>query len=104
MLFKNQRNLERNLVHNGKSNIIGTLLFCLDYAANWNLDLAGVWRDVKQVFNDADVLALYPVIKEMNDFRNKHVAHIDQPLTDTEAAERAMQEWIRGLAQMYAIV
>ncbi len=104
VLIKNQRNLQRNLVHAANCNRIGTLLFCLEFAQTWKTDPGGIWGDVAEVFTAPEVAALYPTIKQMNDFRNKHVAHVDEPLTDGDAAEAAMKDWVAGIAELHRVV
>jgi hypothetical protein len=36
-------------------------------------------------------------------FRNKHVAHVAEPLTDPAAAEEAMRKWVAGLVLLRAL-
>ena len=63
----------------------------------------GVWRDVRRVFVAPQFAQLYTALDAMNQFRNRHVAHVDEPLTDGELADRAMKQWIAGLIQLHEI-
>jgi hypothetical protein len=103
LFAKNGRNLQKNVVHGANCNRIGTLLFCLEYPRRWRQHLGGVWRDVRRVFGGAQFGQLYTVLDAMNQFRNKHVAHVDEPLTDGEAADAAMKQWIAGLIHLHEI-
>ena len=97
---KNGRYLRKNLVYNQNNNRIGVLLFCLEHAVQGAPGLGGVWQDVREYLGDEKMKALYPVLDKMNAFRNRHVAHVDDPLQDGEAADAAMKLWIAGLAQL----
>lgn len=103
-LSKNQLNLQKLLVYQANCNRIGTLLFCIDYANTWDIDIGGIWRDVRSAFKDPAIAGLYPDISAINQFRNKHVAHVDEPLTDAEVAEKAMTQWIQGIAKLHGVV
>lgn len=103
VLRKNGENLRRNLVYRSNSNRIGTFLFCLDFADSWDLDPGGIWDDVRQVFASEDVQAVRGRLGEMNAFRGRHVAHVDEPLTDPEVADAAMKDWLQGLTALYAL-
>jgi hypothetical protein len=99
---KNQRLLERNLVHGAHCNRIGVLLFCLDYADTWRRGVGGVWRDVEAVLYGAVWRKLKDRLEGVNRLRNTAVAHVEEPLTDYGAAETAMREWIRCVADLVA--
>jgi len=101
-LQKNQRLLEKNLVHGARCNRIGVLLFCLDYAATWRRGIAGIWRDVEAAFDGARWAKLRQRVEDVNRFRNTFVAHVEEPLTDAKVAETAMREWIRCIGELVA--
>lgn len=103
-LSKNQRNLQKILVHGANCNRIGTFLFCIDYANSWDLDIGAIWKDVRSAFATPAVESLMPVIRDMNEFRNRHVAHVDEPLTDADKAEEALKQWIQGISQLYGLL
>ena len=100
LLGKNQRYLKENLVFGRPIQRLGTLLFCLDYAQTWALDVGGVWRDAKEVFSGPEMKSLYAELKEVNEFRNTRVAHVETKLDDAEEAWGAMVRWFRCLNQM----
>ncbi len=97
---KNGRYLRKNLVYGQNNNRIGVLLFCLEHAVKGKPELGGIWQDVREVFGTDEFRALYPLLNSMNTFRNRHVAHVDDPLNDGEAADAAMNQWINGLAEL----
>jgi len=103
-LLKNQRLLQRNLVHGDTCNRIGLFLFCVDYANNWHVNAPFVWVDVRDVFSTPEFAAVYPEIAAMYDFRNRHVAHTEEPLSDGNKAEQAMKGWVAGLLKLHALV
>jgi type III restriction enzyme len=103
LLNKNQRYLKDNLVFGRSIQKLGTLLFCLDYAQTWALDVGGVWRDAKQVFSGKDMGDLYGDLKEVNAFRNTRVAHVETKLDDADEAWGAMVAWFRCLNQMHSM-
>jgi len=100
LLNKNQRYLKDNLVFGRSIQKLGALLFCLDYAQTWALDVGGVWRDAKQVFSGKDMGDLYADLKEVIAFRNTRVAHVETKLDDADEAWGAMVDWFRCLNRM----
>lgn len=99
-LKKHQRNLQRNLVHNAHSNRIGNLLFCLSFAVDsefQGLNAGGVWDDVAEAFSDPGLQGIRPHLVAMNEFRNKRVVHVEEPITEVETAETNLRHWIEGL-------
>lgn len=95
-LVRNQRALRSNLVEGRSMQLLGTLLFCLNYAQNWTLDAGGVWEDVRDEFAGEEFEILYEVLARINDLRNKKIAH-EGGLTDQEEARRELTHWIGGL-------
>lgn len=99
-LRKHQRNLQRNLVHNAHSNRIGNLLFCLSFAVDGEFQgirAGGVWDDVAEAFAEPPLQAIRPHLVKMNEFRNRRVVHVEEPITDSETAEANLRNWIEGL-------
>jgi len=99
-LKKHQRNLQRNLVFQAHSNRIGNLLFCLSYAVDADyqgVTAGGVWDDVAEAFAEPELQRIRPHLVEMNEFRNRRVVHVEEPLTDVETAEVNLRKWIDGL-------
>lgn len=101
---KNGRYLKKNLVYGQNNNRVGVLLFCLDYAGKNRPDLGGIWWDVRETLGDEEFDALYPTLDAMYRFRNRYVAHGDDPLQDGEIADAAMKQWIGGLADLHRLV
>ena len=96
---KNGR-LKDNLVEGRSIQRLGTLLFCLNYAADGGWGASGVWRDVEKVFGDKEMGQLYADLEKINNFRNHHVAHVETRLTDKDVAWAAMALWTRCLSRM----
>jgi hypothetical protein len=103
-LAKNGRLLQKNLVHGANANRIGVTLFCMEYADHWDTVVSGVWEDVEGAFAAPELVAVRPKLEFMNQFRNRHVAHVDEPLTDGAVAEEAMKQWVAGLIEFYGVV
>ncbi len=95
-------NLKRTLVHLNPVMPLGLLAFCLDYAGNSNSNLAGVFEAVRDEFADLADGALARQLEEIKDFRNKHIAHQSQPLTDAGISREALRKWIAGLTELQA--
>ncbi len=99
-LVKHQRNLQRNLTHNAHSNRIGNVMFCLTFATDSNLsslEVGGIWEDVKRTFSQSDLQRVSPILNDMNNFRNRRVVHVEDPITDIETAEQNLKVWVRGM-------
>lgn len=103
-LEKNARYLRDNLVYGRSIQKLGTLLFCLDYAQKGGPSAPGIWRDVQKQFSGRGMAAVYSELRQVNDFRNTRVAHIEKKLDDAEEAWKAMIVWLRCIDKMVALV
>lgn len=103
LLEKNQRYLQQNLVYGRSIQKLGTLLFCLDYAQKGGPSAGGVWGDVRKQFSGKAMGSLYVELRQVNDFRNTRVAHIEKNLDNAEEAWKALIEWLRCINKMVAI-
>lgn len=106
-LQKHQRNLQRNLLHGAHSNRIGNLLFCLAFAGDQDfagIKAGGIWDDVAEAFAEPDLQALRPTLGTMNEFRNRRVVHVEQPITDVATAEANLRTWIEGIVQLQGVI
>jgi len=99
-LEKNERYLEQNLIFGRSIMKLGTLLFCLRYANDRSLGMAGVWEDVEQAFAGQAMASLYADLQQVNAFRNTRVAHVETKLDNAEEAWDAMAVWLRCLDRM----
>ncbi len=95
LLERHQRYLRDNLVFGRSIQRLGTLLFCLEYAQTGRKDVGGVWQVVRERF--AALGDLYPMLRQVNEFRNTRVAHVEAPLTDENEAWEAMRVWLTCL-------
>jgi type III restriction enzyme len=103
-LEKNQRHLFSILVENRPVQRLGTLLFCLGYAQRGAAAAAGgVWQAVRQRFSAPAFQALYGLLDQVNQFRNRYIAHVEQPLRDADEARAALRTWLACLNQMAQI-
>jgi type III restriction enzyme len=99
-LQRNGRYLQENLAFGRPMMRLGTLLFCLHYAAHPSPNEGGVWQDVVQVFSTPEMQELYTLLAPVNQFRNTRVAHVEQPLDDPNEAWEAMRQWLQCLNKM----
>lgn len=104
LLEKNGRYLKDNLLFGRSIMKLGTLLFCLRYAAEGGWGASGVWKDVEEVFGAPALAELYPELEPVNNFRNTRVAHVEVALTDPPEAWAAMTSWLRCLNRMVALI
>jgi type III restriction enzyme len=98
LLERNQHYLHDNLVFGRYVQRLGTLLFCLQYAQTWRLDVGGVWKVVREKFGG--MRELYGLLDKVNKFRNTYVAHVDKNLDNEDEAWEAMRTWLACLALM----
>ncbi len=103
LLERNQRYLRDNLVFGRSIQRLGTLLFCLDYARQRGWGVGGVWNVVSAAFSNSGFNEIYQQLKQVNDFRNTRVAHVEAPLNDEEEAWEAMRTWLGCLNKMAAL-
>lgn len=90
-------NLKRGLVYGNPHSVIGLLRSCLDYALNDKTKLDGVFVAIRDSFRFPGSRKILQHISEINDFRNKYVAHIDKELTDRALAESNLKHWVQTL-------
>jgi type III restriction enzyme len=102
-LQRNGRYLQENLAFGRPMMRLGTLLFCLHYAAQPSPNEGGVWQDVAQVFSTPEMQELYELLSPVNEFRNTRIAHVEQPLDDPNEAWEAMKQWLRCLNKMVEV-
>ena len=102
-LEQQQRQLRDNLVANRPIQRLGTLLFCLGYAQRGDANAGGVWQAVRQRFSAPAFQALYGLLDQVNQFRNRYIAHVEQPLCDADEARAALRTWLACLNQMAQI-
>ncbi len=91
------QNLKRTLVFNNGLFPLGLLRSCMDYALNDNTKIGGVFDSVRAKFKVAGGRALLSTVSEINDFRNKYVAHQEEELTDRKLTETQLKGWIEAL-------
>jgi len=92
---KNQRFLKNNLIFGRRMQLMGLLLFCLDYALNKSENIPGIWRDISRQFSSSSYRELYGLLSEVNEFRNTRIAHVEEPLSDPSLAWNQMLSWIK---------
>jgi len=97
LMERYQRYLRRNLVYRHLIQRLSTLLFCLKQARQRDVEVEGVWKAVRQAFALPEFDPLYELLQQVNEFRNRYVAHVEEPLTDGEYAWRAMRTWLKCL-------
>ena len=95
------RNLRKTLVYRSGVSPLGLLRSCLDYALNDATRIDGVFVAMKSSMKFAGARDLLDQVAKMNDFRNLHVAHQEQPLIDPAASKQALREWIKAMAALW---
>ncbi|MBI2907605.1 MAG: DEAD/DEAH box helicase family protein [Chloroflexi bacterium] len=103
LLERNQRYLRDNLVFGRPIQRLGTLVFCLGYAAHGAAKAAAVWVGVAQAFSGKDMGDLYEELESVNRFRNTRVAHVEEKLENADEAWEAMTAWLRCLGRMAGV-
>lgn len=91
-------NLRKTIVYGKPVSPIGLLRSCLDYAADDNLVLGGVFGAVRSSFRLNGIKKLLDEVTLINDFRNNWIAHQSEKLSDKELAQKELARWIEGLA------
>ncbi|MBU0716945.1 MAG: DEAD/DEAH box helicase family protein [Planctomycetes bacterium] len=94
------QNLKRTLVFGNGISPLGLLRNCLDFALNDRSKFGGVFDAVIQQFNVRGGRDFLATVESINDFRNTHVAHQEQELTDAKLAERELVKWTNGLREI----
>ena len=94
---KMAKNLKRTLVFNNGLSPIGLLRSCLDYSLNSEINLTGVFEEIKNQFKAENISDLFGYVTRTNEFRNKYVAHQEDELNDIILAERELKAWIMCL-------
>ena len=95
------RNLRKTLVYRSGISPLGMLRSCLDYALNDSTKIGGVFDTMTTGLRFTGARDLLDRVRRLNDFRNSHVAHQENPLTDPHATKRALSEWIEAMDQLW---
>ncbi len=96
------QNLRKTLVYRNGFSPLGLLRTCLDYALNDNTKIPGVFAAVREQFRVKGAADLLTVVANMNDFRNKYVAHQQEELRDVNLARGQLTKWIAGLYYIHS--
>lgn len=96
------QNLRKTLLFQSGVMPMGLLRDCLDYALNDNTKIGGVFDSVKAAFRYTGSRKVLEEVTAVYDYRNKHVAHQESPVTEAKPAGVAMGRWIRLLALLSA--
>ena len=100
-LRRHASNLRRTLVFKNGLWPSGLLLFCLGYCRTSKHDVGGVFEAIKQNFSKFNDTDLYATVKDINEFRNRYIAHQEEELTDTKIAKEGLAKWVNGLFRIY---
>jgi type III restriction enzyme len=100
LIEQKQHYLRDILVFGRRYLLIGTLLFCLRFAQQGGGNVAGVWKDVYQEFSGQKFSELHSILSQVNDFRNKFVAHPEEILSDADESWKAMKIWLKCVSIM----
>ncbi len=100
---KHANNLRRTLIFQNGLWPLGLLKFCLDYSENDRHSIGGIFESIKKHFKKYNGSGLLDSVNTVADFRNKFVAHQEEPLTDVDLAKNGLNAWIRGLVKIYQL-
>ncbi len=95
------RNLRKTLVYRSGVSPLGMLRSCLDYALNDSTKIGGVFESMKTNMRFTGARDLLDGVSGLNDFRNRHVAHQEEPLTDSLKAKKALSDWIETMGKIW---
>lgn len=91
------QNLRKTLLFQSGLMPMGLLRDCMDYALNDKAKIGGAFDSVKQAFLYTGSRKVLEELSAVYDYRNKHVAHQESPITEAKPAGLAMGRWIRTL-------
>ena len=98
------QNLRKTLLFQSGLMPLGLLRDCFDFALNDKAKIGGVFGSVKQAFLYTGSRKVLEEVTAVYDFRNKHIAHQESPVSDAKPAGLALGKWIRTLALLSAAV
>ncbi len=94
------QNLRKTLLFQSGLMPMGLLRDCLDYALNDRAKIGGVFDSVKQAFLYTGSRKVLEELSAVYDYRNKHIAHQESPITEAKPAGLAMGRWIKTLRML----
>lgn len=95
------RNLRKTLVYRSGVSPVGMLRSCLDYALNDSTRIGGVFDTVKCSLKFTGARDLLDRVSRLNDFRNRHVAHQEEPLAEPLKAKNALADWLETMGKLW---
>ncbi len=94
------QNLKKTLLFQSGLMPMGLLRDCMDYALNDKAKIGGIFDSLKQAFLYTGSRKVLEELTAVYDFRNKHVAHQESPMTDAKVGGLALGRWIRLLGML----
>ena len=91
------KNLKKTLVYESGISPLGLLRSCMDYALNDTAKLGGVFATIKEEFQVKGGRDILAKVQRVNDFRNTHIAHQEQELTEASLAKKELLLWVDAL-------
>ena len=95
-------NLMRTLVDRNGFTPMGLLRTCLEYARQGPPVVGGIFAAVRKELADLAQGDLLEAVSRVYAFRNKYVAHQEEPLTDPDTAKDALAQWARALHRIWS--
>ncbi len=99
-----QSYLMDNLIYGRSIQRLGTLRACLHHAICKPYPAGGIWKAVEEAFSGERFHQLYNLLDSVVEFRNKRVAHPEQPVTHPDEARAMLKTWLACLQQMVDLV
>lgn len=94
------QNLRKTLLFQSGLMPMALLRDCIDFALNDKAKIGGVFDSVKQAFRYTGSRKVLEELSAVYDYRNKHVAHQESPVTDAKPAGLALGRWIKVLRML----
>jgi type III restriction enzyme len=96
------QNLRKTLLFQSGVMPMGLLRDCMDYALNDKAKIGGVFDSLRQAFLFTGSRKVLEELTAVYNYRNKHIAHQESPISEAKPAGAAMGRWIKTLAMLTA--
>ena len=63
--------------------------------------VGGVFEAIRKSFSKFNDTDLHVTVRDINDIRNKYIAHQEKELTDIKTAKEGLTKWVNGLFKIY---
>ena len=95
------RSLKRLLIHRSPLMPTGLLIFCLEYCRGATTPTGGVFAAITHRFDDLAKTDLRDQVQVLYSFRNKYIAHVNEPLADVNLTRDMLRKWTTALIALH---